>query len=137
MKVICCDAKMMRAPWSQLLTQSDDECQFNDPLVTTPHTLPQRNSGHDHRDDLPHHIRTHLQQSRIRKLAQSLEPDAKRLRLDAGKRAVLMLAHDVSLGPKNSQPLRAFKPSGECANVLLTGGATSKEVDYDRLSKSQ
>ena len=50
---------------------------------------------YDHRDELPQHIRTQLQ-SRIRKPAQNLEPDAKRLRLDAGKRAVLMLSHDVS-----------------------------------------
>ena len=94
-------------------TQSDDPFQFDDPPVTAPLILPQRNSGYDHRDDLPHHIRTQLQQSRIRNLAQGLEPDAKRLRLDAGKRAVLMLPHDVSFG-------------SEC--VLLNRRAASKEV---------
>ena len=45
--------------------------------------LPRQNRGYDHRDDLPHHIRTQLQQSRIRKPAQNLKPDANRLRLDA------------------------------------------------------
>ena len=35
---------------------------------------------------------------RIRKPAQSLDPDAKRLRYDAGKRSVLMLSHDFSFG---------------------------------------
>ena len=103
-------------------TQSDDPFQFDDPPVTAPLILPQRNSGFDHRDDLPHHIRTQLQQSRIRNLAQGLEPDAKRLRLDAGKREVLMLSHDVSF-------------SSEC--VLLTRRAASKEVQYDALTKPQ
>ena len=37
--------------------QSDDPFQFDDPLVTAPVILLQRNSGTDHRDDLPHHIR--------------------------------------------------------------------------------
>ena len=59
-----------------------------------PVILSQSNPVYDHRDDLPHYIRTQLQ-SRIRKPAQNLEPDAKRFRLDAGKRAVLMLSHDV------------------------------------------
>ena len=102
-------------------TQSDDPFQFGDPLVTAPVILPQRNSEHDHRDDLPHHIRTLLQQSRIRKPAQSLGPDAKRLRLDASKRAAL--SHDVSFGSEWCKPVSVFKScenSGECADVLLT-----------------
>ena len=32
------------------------------------------------------------------KPAQNLEPDATHLRLDVGKRAILMLCHDVSFG---------------------------------------
>ena len=85
-------------------TQSDDPSQFDDPPVTAPVILPQSNPGYDHRDDLPHHIKAQLQQSRIRKPAQNLEPDAKRLRLDAGKRAVLMLSHDVSFGSECCKP---------------------------------
>ena len=69
--------------------------QFDDPPVPTTVILSQSKPVYDHRDDLPQHIRTQLQ-SRIRKPAQNLEPDAKRLRLDAGKRAVLMMSHDVS-----------------------------------------
>ena len=80
-------------------TQSDDPFQFDDPPMPTPVILSQSKLVYDHRDDLPQHIRTQLQ-SRIRKPAQNLEPDAKRLRLDAGKRAVLMLSHDVSSGPE-------------------------------------
>ena len=75
-------------------TQSDDPFQFDDPPVPAPMILSQSKPVYDHRDDLPHHIRTQLQ-SRIRKLAQNLEPDAKRLRFDAGKRAVLLSSHDV------------------------------------------
>ena len=92
--------------------------RFVCPPVTAPVILPQRHSGYDHRDDLPHHIRAQLQQSRIRKPAQSLEPDAKRLRLDAGKRAVLMLSHDVSFGSECCKPVTVFKSCenpGECA----------------------
>ena len=121
-------------------TQSDDPFQCDDSHVTTPVILPQRNSGYDHRDDLPHHIRAQLQQSRIRKPAQNLEPDAKRLRLDAGKRAVLMLSHDVSNGSECCNPVTVFKSCenpGECANVLLTRRAASKQVQHDALTKSQ
>ena len=75
-------------------TQPDDPFQFDDPPVPAPVILSQSNPVYDHRDDLPHHIRTQLQ-SRIRKPAQNLEPDAKRLRLDAGRRAVMMLFHPV------------------------------------------
>ena len=82
--------------------RSDDPFQFDDPPVHAPVILSQSNPVYDHRDDLPQHIRTQLQ-SRIRKPAQNLEPDAKRLRLDAGKRAVLMLSHDVSSGPECMQ----------------------------------
>ena len=120
-------------------TQSDDPFQFEDPPVTAPLILPQRNSGYDHRD-LPHHIRTKLQQSRIRKPAQSLKPDAKRLRLDAGKRPVLMLSHDVSFGPECCRSITVFKScrdSEERANVLFTGRAVNKEVLYDVLTQSQ
>ena len=67
------------------VTQSDDPFQFDDPPVTALVILLELNSGHDRRDDLPHLIRTQLQQSRIRKPVQCLEPDAKRLRLDDGK----------------------------------------------------
>ena len=98
---------------------SDGPFQIDDPVVTAP--LPQRNAGCDHRDDLPHHIRAQQQQTRIRKPAQSLEPDAKRLRLDAGKRAVLMLSHDVSFGSECCKLVTVFKScadSGERANVL-------------------
>ena len=69
-------------------------------------------------DDLPHHIRTQLQQSRLRKPDQSLEPDAKRLRSVAGKRPVLILPH----GSECCKPVTAFKScedSEERANVLL------------------
>ena len=93
---------------------------------------------YDHHDDLPHHIRTQLQ-SRIRKPAQNLEPDAKRLRLDAGKRAVLRLSHDVSSGPECCKPVTVFKSCENfgCADVLLTRRAANKEVQYDALVKSQ
>ena len=84
---------------SAIDTQFDDPFQFDDPPVPTPVIPSQPKPVYDHRDDLPHLIRTQLQ-SRIRKPAQNLEPDAKRLRLDAGKRAVLMLSHDVSSGPR-------------------------------------
>ena len=107
-------------------TQSDDPFQFDDPPVPAPVILSQSNPVCDHRDDLPHHIRTQLQ-SRIRKPAQNLEPDAKRLRLDAGKRAVLMLFHDVSSGPDCCKPLtkKNCENSG-CADVLLTRRAASR-----------
>ena len=85
-------------------TQSDDPFQFDDPPVPTPVIPSQPKPVYDHRDELPHHIRTQLQ-SRIRKPPQNLEPDAKRLRLDAGKRAVLMLSHDVSSGPECCKPV--------------------------------
>ena len=87
---------------------------------------------------LPQHIRTQLQ-SRIRKPAQNLEPDAKRLRLDAGKRAVLMLSHDVSSGPECCKPVTILKSceNSGCADVLLTRRAANKEVQYDTLVKSQ
>ena len=119
-------------------TQSDDPCQFDNPPVPTPVILSQSNPVYDHRDDLPHHIRTQLQ-SRIRKPAQNLEPDAKRLRLDAGKRAVLMLSHDVSSGPECCKPLTIFKScdNSGCGDVLLTRRAANKEVQYDALVKSQ
>ena len=93
-------------------TQPDDPFQFDDPPVTAPAILPQGNSGYDNRDDLPHHIRAQLQQSRIRKPAQNLEPDAKRLRLDGGKRAFSMLSHDVSFGSECCKPVTVFKSRG-------------------------
>ena len=73
------------------------------------------------------------------KPAQNLEPDAKRLRLDAGKRAVLMLSHDVSSGPECCKPVTIFKSceNSGCADVLLTRRAANKEVQYDALVKSQ
>ena len=113
--------------------------QFDDPPVTAPVILPPSNPGCDHRDDLPHHIRAQLQQGRIRKPAQILEPDAKRLRLDAGKRAVLMLSHDVSFGSECCKPVTIFKSCANsgCADVLLTRRAANKEVQYDALVKSQ
>ena len=119
-------------------TQSDDPFQFDDPPVHAPVILSQSNPVYDHRDDLPHHIRTQLQ-SRIRKPAQNLEPDAKRLRLDAGARAVLMLSHDVSSGPECCKPVTIFKSceNSGCADVLLTRRAANKEVQYDALVKSQ
>ena len=58
-------------------TQFDDPFQFDDPPVPTPVIPSQPKPVYDHRDDLPHHIRTQLQ-SRIRKPAQNREPDAKR-----------------------------------------------------------
>ena len=64
-----------------------------------------------------------------RKPAQNLELDAKRVRLDAGKRAVLMLSHDVSFGSECCKPVTTFKScedSGEGAHGLLTGRATTK-----------
>ena len=82
-------------------TQSDDPFQFDDPPVPAPVILSPSNPVYDHRDDLPHHIRTQLQ-SRIRKPAQNLEPDAKRLLLDAGKRA-------VTSGPECCNPVTIFK----------------------------
>ena len=108
--------------------------------MTAPVVLPQSKPGYDHRDELPHRIRAQLQQSRIRKPAQNLEPDAKRLRLDAGKRAVLMLSHDVSFGSECCKPVTTFKSggnSGGCADVLLTRRAANKEVQYDALVRSQ
>ena len=100
--------------------------------------LSQSNPVYDHRGDLPHHIRTQLQ-SRIRKPAQNLEPDAKRFRLDAGKRAVLMLSHDVSSGPECCKPVTIFKSceNSGCADVLRTRRAANKEVLYDALVNSQ
>ena len=111
-------------------TQSDDPFQFDDPPVPAPVI--------HHRDDLPQHIRTQLQ-SRIRKPAQNIEPDAKRLRLDAGKRAVLLLSHDVFSGPECCKPVTIFKSceNSGCADVLLTRRAANKEVQYDALVKSQ
>ena len=93
---------------------------------------------YDNRDDFTQHIRTQLQ-SRIRKPAPNLEPDAKRLRLDAGKRAVLMLSHDVSSGSECCKPVTIFKAceNSRCADVLLTRRAANKEVQYDALVKSQ
>ena len=119
-------------------TQTDDPFQFDDPPVPAPVILSQSNPVYDHRDNLPHHIRTQLQ-SRIRKPAQNLEPDAKRLRLDAGKRAVLMLSHDVSSGPECCKPVTIFKSceNSGCADVLFTRRAANKEVQYDALVKSQ
>ena len=100
-------------------TQSDDPFQFDDPPVPAPVILSQSNPVYDHRDDLLQHIRTQLQ-SRIRKPAQNLEPDAKRLRLDAGKRAVLMLSHDVSSSPECRKPVTIYKTceNSGCADVL-------------------
>ena len=46
--------------------QSDDPFQFDDRPVPAPVILSQSNPVCEHRDDLPHHIRTQLQ-SRIRK----------------------------------------------------------------------
>ena len=119
-------------------TQFDDPFQFDDPPEPTPVIPSQPKTVYDHRDDLPHHIRTQLQ-SRIRKPAQNVEPDAKRLRLDAGKRAVLMLSHDVSSGPECCKPVTVFKSCENfgCADVLLTRRAANKEVQYDALVKSQ
>ena len=119
-------------------TQSDDPFQFDDPLVPAHVILSQSNLVYDHRDDLPHHIRKQLQ-SRIRKPAQNLEPDAKRLRLDAGKRAVLMLSHDVPSGPECCKPVTIFKSfeNSGCADVLLTRRAANKDVQYDALVMSQ
>ena len=123
---------------SAVNTQSDDPFQFDDPPVPALVILSQSNPVYDHRDDLPHHIRTQLQ-SQIRKPAQNREPDAKRLRLDAGKRAVLMLSHDVSSGPECCKPVTVFKSSENsgCADVLPTRRAANKEVQYDALVKSQ
>ena len=64
-------------------TQSDDPFQLDDPPVPPPLIPAQPKPVYDHRDDLPH-LRTQLQ-SRIRNAGQNLEPDVKRLRLDAGK----------------------------------------------------
>ena len=114
-------------------TPSYDPFQFDDPPVTASVIVPQRNSGYDHRDDLPHHIRTQLHQSRIRKLAQNLELDAKRLRVDVGNRTV-MLCHDVPFCSECCKPMTVFKSGGnleECADVLLTRRASSKELQYD------
>ena len=122
-------------------TQSDDPFQFDDPPVPAPVILSQSKPVYDHhRDDLPHHIRAQLQQSRIRKPAQNLEPDAKRVRLTAGKRAVLLLSHDVSSVPECCKPVTIFKScgnSGECVDVLLTRQTANKEVQYDALMKLQ
>ena len=96
--------------------QSADPFQFDDPPVVALVILPQRNSGYDHRDDLPRHVRTQFQQSRIRQLARSLEPDAKLLRLDAGKRAVLMLSQDVSFGSECCKHVTVFKHCGKCSS---------------------
>ena len=119
-------------------TLSDDPFQFDDPPVPAPVILSKSNPVYDHRDDLPQHIRTQLQ-SQIRKPAQNLEPDAKRLRLDAGKRAVLMLSHDVSSGPECCKPVTIFKSceNSGCADVLVTRRAEKKEVQNDALVKSQ
>ena len=92
-------------------TQSDDPFQFDDPPVPAPVILSQSKPLYDLRDDLPQHIRTQLK-SRIRKPAQNLEPDAKRSRLDAGKRAVLTRSHDVSSGPECCKPVTIFKSCG-------------------------
>ena len=56
-----------------------------------------------------------------------------------GKRAVLMLSHDVSSGPECCKPVTVFKSCGNsgCADVLLTRRAANKEVQYDALVKSQ
>ena len=123
---------------SAVATQSDDPCQFDDPPVPAPVILSQSNPVYDHRDDLPHHIRTQLQ-SRIRKPAQNLEPDAKRLRLEAGKREVLMWSHDVSSGPECRKPVTIFTSceNSGCADVLLTRRVANKEVQYDALVQSQ
>ena len=51
---------------SAVVTQSDDPLQFDDLPVPALVILSQSNPAYDHRDDLPHHIRTQLQ-SRIRK----------------------------------------------------------------------
>ena len=120
---------------NQQFTRSpDDPFQFDDPPVPAPVILSQSNPVIDHRDDLPHHIRTQLQ-SRIHKPAQNLEPDAKRLRLDAGKRGVLMLSHDVSSGPECCKPATIFKSceNSGCADVLLTRRTANKEVQHDAL----
>ena len=61
-------------------TQFDDPYQFDDPPVLTPVIPSQSKPVYDHRDDLPHHIRTQLQ-SRIRMPAQNLKSDAKRFAL--------------------------------------------------------
>ena len=63
-----------------------------------------------------------------------------RLSLDAGKRTVLMLSHNVSFGSECCRPVTVFEScgnSGECADVLLNRRAASKEAQYDALSKSQ
>ena len=107
-------------------SQSDDPDQFDHPPVTAPLILPQRNSWYG---DLPHHTRAQLQQGRIRKPAQSLESDAKRLRLNDGKPAILMLSHDVSFGSECCKPVTVLKPcddSGERACVFLTRRAAQK-----------
>ena len=115
-------------------TQSDDPFRFDpsNPPVTAPLFLPQRNSGYDHRDVLPHHITTQLQQSRSRKPAQSLEPDAKRFAFwMLANDQFFMLSHDIPFGSECCKPVTAFQSfedTGERANVLLTHRARSKDV---------
>ena len=73
-------------------------------------------------------------------LPKVLESDAKRLRLDAGKPAILMLPHDVSFGSECCKPVTVLKlcdDSGERAYVFLTRRAASTEVQYDVLTKPQ
>ena len=52
-----------------------------------------------------------------------------------------MLSQDVSFGSECCKPVTVFKSSeknpGECANVLLTRRAASKQVQNDPLTKSQ
>ena len=98
-------------------TESDDEFQLDDPPVTF--SKPRRNGTTPVINATACRITQgrNSQQSRSRKPAQRLEPDAKHLRLDVGKRAVLMLSHDESLGPECCQRVRAFKPTishGSC-----------------------
>ena len=116
---------------NQQLTRSPMiHSRFDDPPVPAPVILCMT---------IVNHTRTQLQ-SRIRKPAQNLEPDAKRLRWDVGKRAVLMLSHDVSFGSECCKPVRIFNScgsSGDCADVFLTRRAANKKVQYDALVKSQ
>ena len=113
-----------------MTTQSDDPFQFDDPPVPAPVILSQSNPVYDHRDDLPHHFRAQLQ-SRIRKPAQNLEPDAKRLRLDAGKRAVLMLSHEVSFGSERCKPVTIVRRTREVA------GGTCGRCDGSRIGQHE
>ena len=72
-------------------------------------------------------------------LLRILNPMRNVLRLDAGKRAVLMLSHDVSSGPECCNPVTIFKSfeNSGCADVLLTRRASNKDVQYDALVMSQ